>query len=146
MYICRMNTSNIIGRREEIRRLQKCYESNKAQLVIVYGRRRVGKTYLVSELFRGRFALRLTGAYDQPKEVQLAHFADDLRCVYQPDLPYPPRGMRLSPCYGRLWKVVQLMSGNSFLSTKYHGWILQSRTSSPLLNISGIVSVLSSPT
>lgn len=89
MYISRMNTSNIIGRREEIRRLQKCYESNKAQLVIVYGRRRVGKTYLVSELFRGRFALRLTGAYDQPKEVQLAHFADDLRCVYQPDLPIP---------------------------------------------------------
>ena len=84
-----MNTSNIIGRKEEIRKLQKCYDSNKAQLVIVYGRRRVGKTFLVSELFRGCFALRLTGAYNQSKEVQLEHFADDLRHVYKSDLATP---------------------------------------------------------
>ena len=84
-----MNEHNIIGRKEEIRKLKKCYESRMAQLVIVYGRRRVGKTFLVSELFRNRFALRLTGAFDQPKEVQLQHFADDLRHVYKPDLPTP---------------------------------------------------------
>ncbi|MGN1245550.1 MAG: ATP-binding protein [Muribaculaceae bacterium] len=84
-----MNTPNIIGRKEEIRKLMKCYDSNMAQLVIVYGRRRVGKTFLVSELFRNRFSLRLTGAYNQPKEVQLQHFADDLRHVYQPDLTTP---------------------------------------------------------
>ena len=89
MYFCSMNTSNIIGRKEEIRKLQKCYDSNRAQLVIVYGRRRVGKTYLVSELFKGCFALRLTGAYNQSKEVQLEHFADDLRHVYKSDLVTP---------------------------------------------------------
>ncbi len=89
MYFWGMNTGTIIGRQEEIRKLQKCYDSHKSQLVIVYGRRRVGKTYLVSELFRNRFALRLTGAYNQSKEVQLAYFADDLRHVYKPDLPTP---------------------------------------------------------
>ncbi|MEE0906663.1 MAG: ATP-binding protein [Muribaculaceae bacterium] len=84
-----MNTLNIIGRKEEIRKLKKCYESSMAQLVIVYGRRRVGKTFLVSELFRNCFTLRLTGAYNQPKEIQLQHFADDLRHVYHPDLETP---------------------------------------------------------
>ena len=74
-----MKSSTIIGRREEIRRLQKCYSSSEAQLVIVYGRRRVGKTFLVSELFRDRFALRLTGAYNQPKHVQIGYVADELR-------------------------------------------------------------------
>ncbi len=76
-----MNISNIIGRKEEIRRLEKCYESKQAQLVVVYGRRRVGKTYLVTELFKNRFALRLTGAYNQRRSIQLEYFVEELRAA-----------------------------------------------------------------
>ena len=50
-----MNMSNeIIGRELEIRLLEECYQSSKAELVAVYGRRRVGKTYLVKSLFYDR--------------------------------------------------------------------------------------------
>ncbi len=86
-----METANIIGRKEEIRRLNRCYESNKSQLVIVYGRRRVGKTFLISELFKGKFALRFTGAFNQPRETQIAHFVDELRQVYDKELAVPSK-------------------------------------------------------
>ncbi len=38
----------MIGRKQEIAILNKLYESGRSQFVAVYGRKRVGKTYLVS--------------------------------------------------------------------------------------------------
>lgn len=46
-----MSIVNIVGRREEIVRLDRCMEALSAQLIIVYGRRRVGKTYLINEYY-----------------------------------------------------------------------------------------------
>lgn len=47
---------NIIGRKAEIEELNTLYHSKKAEFVAVYGRRRVGKTYLIKELFRDKMA------------------------------------------------------------------------------------------
>ena len=41
----------IVGRENEINKLEKLYTSNKPEFVAIYGRRRVGKTYLIGELF-----------------------------------------------------------------------------------------------
>jgi len=41
----------IIGREAELRQLERSYQSKEAQLVIVYGRRRVGKTFLINHFF-----------------------------------------------------------------------------------------------
>lgn len=70
---------NIIGRTEEQERIEECMRSDRAQLVVVYGRRRVGKTFLINEFFKNSFAFHLTGAYGQGKEVQLKNFASALR-------------------------------------------------------------------
>ena len=51
----------MIGRNREVKELNRLYNSNKAELVAVYGRRRVGKTYLIDETFNGRFAFRCGG-------------------------------------------------------------------------------------
>lgn len=51
----------IKGRENEIALLEQLYESKRSEFVVVYGRRRVGKTYLVSELFQSRFAFYHTG-------------------------------------------------------------------------------------
>ena len=51
----------LIGRRKEIEELNSIYESNKAELVAVYGRRRVGKTYLIDEVFKDKLVFRHTG-------------------------------------------------------------------------------------
>ena len=42
---------NIIGREKEVKELNKLFNSNKPEFVAIYGRRRVGKTFLVSTLF-----------------------------------------------------------------------------------------------
>ena len=44
----------MIGRRTESATLDRLFESGRAELVAIYGRRRVGKTYLVDETFAGR--------------------------------------------------------------------------------------------
>jgi len=51
----------INGRENDIALLEQLYESKRPEFVVVYGRRRVGKTYLVSELFKSRFSFYHTG-------------------------------------------------------------------------------------
>ena len=53
--------SNIIGREKEKAELQRLFNSGRSQLVAVYGRRRVGKTYLIRETFKDSFAFYHTG-------------------------------------------------------------------------------------
>lgn len=74
-----MSIRNIIGRSTEIARLDRCMQEEHAQLIIVYGRRRVGKTYLINEYFDNDFSFKLTGAYKKPKSFQLESFAYALR-------------------------------------------------------------------
>lgn len=47
----------MIGRAEEIELLKERAESDRSRFVVVYGRRRVGKTFLVREAFGYRFVL-----------------------------------------------------------------------------------------
>lgn len=72
-----MNT--IVGRKDEIRRLTEYYRSGRAEFVAVYGRRRIGKTYLVRNLFRDKFAFEMSGSIDAPASVQLANFGNALQ-------------------------------------------------------------------
>lgn len=51
----KMQTGNFIGRTEEIRLLEAYCSSNNSELVAVYGRRRIGKTFLIRHVFEGRF-------------------------------------------------------------------------------------------
>ena len=53
--------SNIIGREQEIKELHKLYNSKKAEFVAIYGRRRVGKTFLVDESLKGLITFRHAG-------------------------------------------------------------------------------------
>lgn len=72
------NAKKIIGRIEECKRLDKCMRADNAQLVIVYGRRRVGKTYLINQYFDNKFAFKLTGIFEQNRETQLKNFITEL--------------------------------------------------------------------
>ncbi|MBQ9624301.1 MAG: hypothetical protein IJR39_13335, partial [Treponema sp.] len=51
----------IIGREKEKAELEHLYESNRAEFVAIYGRRRVGKTYLIDETFTDRITFRHAG-------------------------------------------------------------------------------------
>jgi len=67
----------LIGRDEELRLLEESYESEEPQLIVVYGRRRVGKTALVARLLEGRRAVYLIARYSEPG-LALADFAEQL--------------------------------------------------------------------
>lgn len=75
----------IIGRTAEKAELKRLYESGRPELVVVYGRRRVGKTFLIRELFEEQFAFYHTGLAQQEmdmthqKDSQLQNFASSLR-------------------------------------------------------------------
>ncbi|MBQ7250597.1 MAG: ATP-binding protein [Bacilli bacterium] len=73
-----MSKGNIIAREEECRLLAACLREEEAQLVVVTGRRRVGKTYLVNEFFDDEYDFKITGAYKEDKKSQLNYFRLEL--------------------------------------------------------------------
>ena len=54
-------TTEIIGRKKELADLQEYYDSREAEFIVIYGRRRVGKTFLVHQFFQNRFDFCVTG-------------------------------------------------------------------------------------
>ncbi len=73
-----MPRETLIGRKEAYQKLDRCMARTEAQLIIVCGRRRVGKTYLVNQYFKKRFDFKLTGAYKASQEIQLENFSLEL--------------------------------------------------------------------
>ena len=61
----------IIGREKEKAALKQYYESEAPEFLAVYGRRRVGKTYLIHEFFGGGFSFFVTGLANGKKAEQL---------------------------------------------------------------------------
>ena len=70
--------NKIIGRKEEWERLNDSMTEDVAQLIVVYGRFRVGKTFLINEYFDNQFAFKMTGSYGKSKKIQLRTFSDEL--------------------------------------------------------------------
>ena len=76
----------MIGREEELRMLDLDYHKEESQFVVVYGRRRIGKTYLVREKFYDQFAFFHTGLREGGLKEQLEAFRislknyGDIRC------------------------------------------------------------------
>ncbi len=68
----------IIGRRREKDNLMHCLFSKKPEFVVVYGRRRVGKTFLVREFFNKQFSFYATGLTDEKTKGQLRAFNESL--------------------------------------------------------------------
>lgn len=69
----------LIGREKEIKTLQQAYHSEYSEFVAVYGRRRIGKTFLIREAFNYQFAFQHTGVYKETLKKQLRNFRDALK-------------------------------------------------------------------
>jgi AAA+ ATPase superfamily predicted ATPase len=77
--------NQIIGRKREQKRLQDLYDSGKAEFVAIYGRRRVGKTFLVRQMFGNEFVFDLAGLANANTKEQLVNFTISLNhAVNQP--------------------------------------------------------------
>lgn len=85
-----MNPSSVIGREEELDTISRLYESGRSEFLAIYGRRRVGKSFLIEEALENKFSFMAVGLYqkidkDNPEKVesyrkkQLAHFYNSLQ-------------------------------------------------------------------
>ena len=72
-------TVMIVGRENERKELLELLEKDESQFCAVYGRRRVGKTYLIRETFENQFAFYHTGIANVGRKEQLAEFRESLR-------------------------------------------------------------------
>ncbi len=77
----------LIGREEEKEILQAALSSEKAEMVSVIGRRRVGKTYLIKTVFQGRIDFEITGLQNAPRSEQLQNFAYQLGKAARSSVP-----------------------------------------------------------
>lgn len=68
----------LIGRKTEQQELLKAYKSDYSEFVVVTGRRRIGKTFLVRETFNYQFAFQHSGLANQNTRSQLREFRQSL--------------------------------------------------------------------
>ncbi len=73
----------IAGRSDELKILEKIYKSKDAELLAIYGRRRVGKTHLISNFFKEKgIYFELTGTKDAKAREQLVNFSNEFSRVF----------------------------------------------------------------
>lgn len=72
----------IIGREKEKEEFRRLYDSGKAEFVAIYGRRRVGKTFLVDETLKGKITFRHAGLSPVEKESKKNSLKEQLKHFY----------------------------------------------------------------
>jgi len=78
----------LLGRISEKEELLRCYNSERSEFVMIYGRRRIGKTFLVNKVLGQKFTFQFTGSHKAGKSRQLERFADALKEQFK--LSYTP--------------------------------------------------------
>lgn len=103
--------TRLVGRKEELRELQRLFESDRAEFLAIYGRRRVGKTFLISEFFsnQGAIYFELTGSSGASKAEQLANFHREYCALFERERPLdPPKNW--SEAFDRLAEICRRFS------------------------------------
>ena len=77
----------IIGREKELGKLSDYMESGRSEFVAIYGRRRVGKTFLIRNFFKDKFDFYATGIID-------GSFEEELEAFHLALVRYGYKGMR----------------------------------------------------
>lgn len=73
-----MQSSLVIGRNQQKALFEEALNSSKSEFIVVYGRRRVGKTFLIKNVLGKRINFEMTGIQDGSLSDQLQNFADKL--------------------------------------------------------------------
>ena len=77
---------NFIGREFEFQRLKKIAESKESSIIVMYGRRRIGKTELLEQAFKDRNILKFEGIEGLSEKEQLVNAMEQLAAYVQEPL------------------------------------------------------------
>ncbi len=72
-----MRTHDIVGRGPEMAKLDKLLLSGRPEFLALYGRRRVGKTFLIRQHLQNQIVFDLSGTKEGAKSRQLENFFDE---------------------------------------------------------------------
>jgi len=75
------NKNMLIGRQKEIKILNTVLESNKGEMIAVIGRRRVGKTFLINNIYKDHIIFEQTGVRNAPEEKQIKSFVKKIEIL-----------------------------------------------------------------
>lgn len=78
--------AKIIGREQEIAKLEQYVSSGRSEFIAIYGRRRVGKTFLIKELFEQKLTFRVTGKDNVSTAEQIDNFCYAVSDQYDTDV------------------------------------------------------------
>ena len=84
--------NSIAGRKKEQQKLKRALESDKPEFIALYGRRRIGKTFLIREFFGDRIGFELIGIYNASLQEQLDNFANSMTEALRIDIPVKSPG------------------------------------------------------
>jgi uncharacterized protein len=68
----------MVGRKEQLYTMEELLGLQKSYFVAVTGRRRVGKTYLIDEVYKNNICFRVTGILDGSQDAQIVNFVQQL--------------------------------------------------------------------
>ena len=66
------------GRKSQEDLMKALIAGKKSSFIAVTGRRRVGKTYIIDEVYRKQFCLRITGIQDAETQIQINNFTQKI--------------------------------------------------------------------
>jgi AAA+ ATPase superfamily predicted ATPase len=81
--------NEIVGRKKELELLQRIVASKEPEFVAVYGRRRVGKTFLIKQFFNNNFAFYFSGSENSSLKTQLENFKIAFQNYFKMTIPTP---------------------------------------------------------
>lgn len=81
--------TKLIGRQKEAKQLDEIMQSDDPEFVVIFGRRRIGKTFLINQYFNNKFTFKHTGLATKDKNEQLRNFGESLRRFGSPLCPDP---------------------------------------------------------
>ena len=85
----------IIGRKSEIEELERLYNSDRPEFVAVYGRRRVGKTFLIKQALKDRITFQHTGVSPVDQEGEKNRMKTQLESFYYSLLNHGLEGIQM---------------------------------------------------
>jgi len=97
-----------VGRKNELKLLDEAYHSSKSELVVVYGRRRIGKSSLVKNFAKNKaFFYTFEAIEEETTHGQLQHFTELLKKQFNDPI--------LDSVYFKTWEAVLMAAGRSKL-------------------------------
>lgn len=94
----------LVSRDRECDELQRCLESDRSEFVIISGRRRIGKTYLIDKFFNYKYDFTFVGEHNTPASVQIQNFMRAIKRHSKKDSRKPRHGMMPSMRLKIIWR------------------------------------------